>query len=133
MEKGMIGLIAFATTIVSTGERAPTCRMGDYISVCDFIPATSSAYRIVSRAEGAAENAGPHVLTTEYRINGASCKGSSRWSAGTSSVSADCVARLRAGTSYHIVALTAGQAVKHRGNVEITILPSGEAPNLVVP
>jgi hypothetical protein len=129
----MIGLISFAAAVAATAQGAPACRMGDFMSVCDFIPARSSAYRIVSRAGGIANGAGPHVLTTEYRINGASCKRSSQWSAGAGSVSAACVARLRTGTMYHIVAVTNAQGVNHRGNVNITILPTGEAPDLVVP
>jgi hypothetical protein len=129
----MIWLIAFATAVAGTGQGTPNCRMGDYISVCDFAPGTSTAYRIVSRAEGIAQGVGPHVLTTEYRINGASCKGSRRWAGGIGFASAGCVVRLRAGTPYHIVALTNAQGANHRGNVEITIVPTGEVPTLVVP
>jgi hypothetical protein len=125
----MIGFIALA--VAAAGQ--DSCRMGDYMSVCDFTPVASSPYRVVSRAEGTAEGSAPHVLTTEFRIDGASCKGSSRWSAGVGSASAGCVARLRGGTMYHIIAVTGAQGVRHRGKVEITIHPTDEAPNLIVP
>ena len=126
-------LIILAAAGAGAGQSRPSCHIGDYISVCDFTPAASSVYRIVSRAEGIAIGSGPHVLTTEYRINGASCKGSSRWTTGMGSVSAGCLARLRAGTMYHIVAVTDAKGANHRGNLELTIRATTEAPNLVVP
>lgn len=108
----------------------PGCSLGDYISVCNFTPARTSAFRIVSEARGAAKGAAPHVLTSEYVINGMHCRKSESWPSGPQVARADCVAQLNSGTYYHVVATTNAQNADHVGRVSIRITPTRDAPTL---
>lgn len=108
----------------------PSCSLGDYISTCNFTPAKTSAFRIVSSAEANARGAGPHRLTTEYSVNGMVCRQSEAWPSGPHRTLASCVALLRAGTYYHVVATTNAQNADHDGRVSIRIEPTQESPTL---
>lgn len=109
---------------------SPSCSLGDYISVCNFTPAGTGAFRIVSESRGVAKGPAPHALTSEYVINGMHCKKSETWPAGSRSARADCVARLNGGTYYHVVATTDAQNADHVGRVSISIMPTHDAPTL---
>jgi hypothetical protein len=108
----------------------PSCTLGDYISVCNFTPAITGSFRIISTSRAIAKGAGPHRLTSEYVINGMRCARSDTWSAGTHSTAASCVAHLTGGTYYHVVATTNAQDADHGGQVSISIGPTHDAPTL---
>jgi hypothetical protein len=109
---------------------APDCTVGDYISVCNFRPPASGAFRIVSEARAIAKGSGPHTLISEYMINGMHCRQSGKWRSGAQITRANCVAQLSAGTYYHVVATTNAQNADHVGRVSISITPTGAAPTL---
>lgn len=117
----LFGLVAAAS---------PNCSLGDYISTCNFTPAKTSGFRIASSAEASAKGDGPHRLTTEYSVNGMVCRRSEAWPSGVHRTIASCVALLRAGTYYHVVATTNAQNADHNGRVSIHIEPTSEAPTL---
>lgn len=108
----------------------PSCSLGDYISICNFTPARTSAFRIASAAEATATGPGPHRLTTEYSVNGMVCRRSEAWPSGAHTTVASCVALLQAGTHYHVVATTNAESADHVGRVAIRFEPTREAPTL---
>ena len=122
----MIALMLFALSAAGS----PTCSFGDYISVCNFTPPKSGAFRITASAQANATDPGPHRLTSEYVINGMHCRRSEAWSAGAHNTSATCVAELKAKTYYHVVATTNAQNAAHSGRVSITIEPTRDEPTL---
>jgi hypothetical protein len=130
----MIVLMALATvaTVAGPGHGTPSCVIGDYMSVCNFVPARSGAYRIASDAQAVAKGVGPHGLSTEYEINGAKCKGEGRWNGRAGTASAPCVVRLEARRFYHIVAVAQAKGADRRGVVGLAIEASSQAPTLAV-
>jgi hypothetical protein len=113
-----------------TSAASPTCSFGDYISICNFTPPETGAFRIISAAQARATGSGPHRLSAEYVINGAHCKRSDAWTAGTHTTLATCIAQLKAGTYYHVVATTNAQNADHTGRVSISIEPTREEATL---
>lgn len=109
---------------------SPSCSIGDYISVCNFTPPETGAFRIISETRAAAKGPGPHTLTSEYVINGMHCRQLAGWRSGVQIVRANCVARLIGGTYYHVVATTNAQNADHLGQVLITVAPTDSAPTL---
>jgi hypothetical protein len=113
-----------------TSAASPTCSFGEYISICNFTPTRAGAFRIISEASAAASGQGPHTLTTQYVVNGMPCTKSVTWRSGKQTVRANCVAELRAGVYYHVVATTGAQHAAHVGRVSISITPTIDMPTL---
>jgi hypothetical protein len=120
----------FTALLALTSAAAPVCSFGDYISVCNFTPSGTGAFRIASTAQASAQGPGPHRLTSEYVINGLHCRRTDAWAAGSHSTRANCVARLNAGSVYHVVATTNAQNAAHTGRVSIVIEPTRELATL---
>lgn len=119
------------TVLLALGAAAaPACSFGDYISICNFTPPETGAFRIVSAARASADGSGPHRLTSEYVINGLHCRRTEAWAAGAHSTAASCVAQLNTRTYYHVVATTNAQNANHTGRVSIRIEPTSEEASL---
>jgi hypothetical protein len=109
---------------------APSCSFGEYISVCNFTPLKTGAFRIVSEARATAKGPAPHTLTAEYVINGMHCRQSETWRSGAQITRANCVAQLNVGAYYHVVATTNAQNADHIGLVSISIAATDAPPTL---